>query len=75
MHLLAKYGGQTKIKRLGKTRVITFAYKHWSRNPETVIDAMFAAISGQTVQIAGAQYAELGVAMSAKDALLKTRTP
>ncbi|AKE41618.1 hypothetical protein UL82_07280 [Corynebacterium kutscheri] len=72
MHLLAKYGGQTKIKRLGKTRVITFVYKHWSRNPETVTDAIFATISGQSVQIAGARYAELGATMSAKDALLKT---
>ena len=32
---------------------------------------MLAAIDGQTVSIAGAEYAELGVAMSAKDALAK----
>src|SRR5699024_1860072 len=37
----------------------------------SVTDAIFAAIAGQSVQIAGAKYAELGVGMSAKDALLK----
>src|SRR5699024_513006 len=42
-----------------------------ARNPQPVIDAIFAAISEQTVTIAGAQYAEMGVAMSAKDARLK----
>lgn len=35
------------------------------------IDAMLAAIHEQTVSIAGAEYAELGVAMSATDALTK----
>lgn len=71
LHLLAKYGGPSKIKRLGKARVNAFARKHRARNPEPVTDAIFAAIAGQSVQIAGAKYAELGVAMSAKDALLK----
>src|SRR5699024_3634226 len=60
-----------KIERLGKTRVKTFARKHRARNPEPITDAMFTAIAGQSVQIAGAEYAELGVAMSVKDALLK----
>lgn len=32
---------------------------------------MFAAINSQTVRIAGAKYTELGVSMSAKDALAK----
>ena len=71
LHLLAKYGGPTKIKRLGKARVNTFARKHRARNPEPITDAMFTAIAGQSAQIAGAEHAELGVAMSAKDALLK----
>src|SRR5699024_11163717 len=71
LHLLAKYGGPTKIKRLGKARVNTFARKHRARNPEPITDAMFTAIAGQSVQIAGAEYAELGVAMSVKEALLK----
>lgn len=71
LHLLAKYGGPSKIKRLGKARVNAFARKHRARNPEPVTDAIFAAIAGQSVQITGAKYAELGVAMSAKDALLK----
>ena len=71
LHLLARYGGPTKIKRLGKAKAAAFARRHKARNPEPVIDAIFAAISEQTVTIAGAQYAEMGVAMSAKDALLK----
>ncbi|MGP5344998.1 transposase, partial [Corynebacterium casei] len=71
LHLLAKYGGPTKIKRLGKARVNTFARKHRARNPGPITDATFTAIAGQSVQMAGAEYAELGVAMSAKDALLK----
>ena len=71
LHLLAKYGDPTKIRRIGKTRLAAFARSHKARNPEPVIDAMLAAIHGQTVSIAGAEYAELGVAMSAKDALAK----
>ena len=71
LHLLAKYGGPTKIRRIGKTRLAAFARSHKARNPEPVIDAMLAAIHGQTMSIAGAEYAELGVAMSAKDALAK----
>ena len=71
LHLLAKYGGPTKIRRIGRTRLAAFARSHKARNPEPVIDAMLAAIHAQTVSIAGAEYAELGVAMSAKDALAK----
>ena len=71
LHLLARYVGPTKIKRLGKAKAAAFAQHYKARNPEPVIDAIFAAISEQTVTIAGAQYAEMGVAMSAKDALLK----
>ena len=71
LHLLAKYGDPTKIRRIGKTRLAAFARSHKARNPEPVIDAMLAAIHAQTVSIAGAEYAELGVAMSAKDALAK----
>ena len=71
LHLLAKYGGPTKIRRIGKTRLAAFARSHKARNPEPVINAMLAAIHGQTMSIAGAEYAELGVAMSAKDALAK----
>ena len=71
LHLLAKYGGPTKIRRVGKTRLAAFACGHRARNPEPVIDAMLAVSHGQTVPIAGAEYAELGVAMSAKDALAK----
>ena len=71
LHLLAKYGGPTKIRRVGIARLAAFARGHRARNPEPVIDAMLAAIHGQKVSIAGAEYAELGVAMSAKDALTK----
>ncbi|OHR25227.1 transposase [Corynebacterium sp. HMSC061H03] len=71
LQLLAKYGGPTKIKRLGKRRVVEIARKHRARNPEPIVDALFAAITEQTIHIAGGHYAELGVAMSAKDALLK----
>lgn len=71
LQLLAKYGGPTKIKRLGQARVNAFARKHRARHPEPVVEAMFAAINSQTVRIAGAEYAELGVSLSAKDALAK----
>ena len=71
LHLLARYGGPTKIKSLGKAKAAAFARRYKERNPEPIIDAIFAAISEQTATIAGAQYAEMGVAMSAKDALLK----
>ena len=71
LQLLAKYGGPTKIRRLGKARVNVFARRHRARNPETIVDAMFAAFTSQTVQIPGSEYAELGVAMSAADALAK----
>ena len=71
LHLLARYGGPTKIKRLGKAKAAAFARRYKARNPEPVLDAIFAAISEQTVTIAGAHYAEMGIAMSAKDALLK----
>lgn len=60
---------QNKAPR--KAKAAAFARRYKARNPEPVIDAIFAAISEQTVVIAGAQYAEMGVAMSAKDALLK----
>ncbi|CAB0538159.1 IS110 family transposase [Corynebacterium diphtheriae] len=71
LQLLAKYGGPTKIRRLGKTRVNVFARRHRARNPKTIVDAMFAAFTSQTVQLPGSEYAELGVAMSATDALAK----
>lgn len=71
LQLLAKYGGPTKIKRLGQARVNAFARKHRARHPEPIVEAMFAAINSQTVRIAGAEYAELGVSKSAKDALAK----
>ena len=71
LQLLAKYGGPTKIRRLGKARVNVFARRHRARNPETIVEAMFAAFTSQTVQIPGSEYAELGVAMSAADALAK----
>ncbi|ERA53934.1 transposase-like protein [Corynebacterium diphtheriae str. Aberdeen] len=41
---------------------------------KTIVDAMFAAFTSQTVQIPGSEYAELGVAMSATDALAKRST-
>ena len=71
LNLLAKYGGPTKIQRISKARLAAFARSHKARNPEPVIDAMLAAIHAQTVPIAGAEYAELGVTMSAKDARAK----
>ncbi|WP_257160784.1 IS110 family transposase, partial [Corynebacterium cystitidis] len=71
LQLLATYGGPTKIRRIGKTRLAAFARSHKARNPEPVIDTMLAAITGQTVTIAGAEYAELGVSMAAHDALAK----
>ncbi|CAB0487605.1 IS110 family transposase [Corynebacterium diphtheriae] len=74
LQLLAKYGGPTKIRRLGKARVNVFARRHRARNPKTIVDAMFAAFTSQTVQIPGSEYAELGVAMSATDALAKRST-
>lgn len=70
-HLLAKYGGPTKIRHIGKARLAAFAHSHKARNPEPVIDTMLAAIHEQTVTITGAEYAELDVAMPAKDALAK----
>lgn len=73
LHLLANYDGPTKIRRIGKARLTAFARSHKARNPEPIIDAMLAAIHEQTVSIAGAEYAELGVAMSAKDALTKLK--
>ena len=44
LHLLAQYGGPSKIKRLGKARVNAFARKHRARNPEPVTDAIFAPL-------------------------------
>ena len=71
LHLLAKYGGPTKLRRISKDRLAAFARNHQARNPEPVIDAMLAAIHEQTISIPGAAYAELGVSMAAKDALAK----
>ena len=53
LHLLAKYGGPTKIRRVGKARLAALARTHRARNPEPVIDAMLAAIHGQTVSLPG----------------------
>lgn len=63
---------RTKQDKTPRKAKATFARRYKSRNPEPVIDATFAAISEQTCTIVGAQYAELGVANAAKDALLKT---
>lgn len=71
LKLLAKCGGPTKLKRMGKSRAVVFARNNNARNPEPIIDALFASMTQQTVKIAGSQYAELGVAMSAADALAK----
>ncbi|WP_394286762.1 hypothetical protein [Corynebacterium kefirresidentii] len=43
------------------------------RNPESVNDAFLAAIHGQTISIASAEYTDLGVAFSAKEALPKLK--
>ena len=71
LHMLAKYGGPTKIKRMGRARLIAFAKKYKARNPEKIIDGLLDAIKNQTVVIPGSEYVELGVAMSATDALAK----
>ncbi|VZH86095.1 IS110 family transposase [Corynebacterium rouxii] len=69
LHLLAKYNGPTKIQRISKARLAAFARNHRAHNPEPIIDAMLTANHSQTVSIAGAKYAQLGIAMPAKDAL------
>lgn len=71
LQLLAKCGGPTKMRRMGKARVLAFARTHKARNPEPIVDALFASMTAQTVTIPGAHYAEMGIAMSAADALAK----
>lgn len=71
LKLLAKYGGPTKIRRLGKTRATAFARKNGAKKPQPVIDAMFTAFTAQTVVIKGHVEAELGVKMYATDCLTK----
>lgn len=69
LHLLAKYGGPTKIARIGKARLIDFAKKHKARNPEPLITAMLEAIKSQTVTLEATHCLEYGVSIKAKDAL------
>ena len=71
LKLLARYGGPTKLTRLGKTRTIEFARKNGARNPLPIIEALFGAIAAQTVTIDGADLAEIGIMMGAQDALTK----
>lgn len=71
LSLLAKYGGPTKISRVGRARLIAFAVEHNARKTEPIVDGLLENIKHQTVRIQGAQYAELGIAMAATDALTK----
>lgn len=69
--LLARYGGPTQLAKLGKRRAITFAKKHNARNPERILDPMFAAIKQQTIHLPGAAQCEMGIKFAAQDALTK----
>lgn len=71
LELLARYGGPTKLRRLGRSRTITCAKKRKARNPAPIVDALFDAITSQQLTLPGAGEAELGVALAATDALAK----
>ena len=73
LHLLATYGGPTKLARTGEKRVITFARKHGARDPEPLVKAMFEAIKAQTITVAGCKQIQLGVSQMATDCLAKLR--
>lgn len=71
LQLLAKYGGPTGLKNLGKARAVKFAKARNARKPEPIIDALFDAINAQIVEIPSAIQVEKGVRIYAKDALNK----
>lgn len=71
LQLLDHYGGPTKLRRLGRGRIIAFAMTRTARNPAPIIDALCEAISSQQLTLPGAIEAELGVSLAASNQLRK----
>lgn len=60
---------------MSQAQVLTFARTHKARHPEPIVDTLFTSMTAQTVTIPGAQFAEMGVAMSVANALGSTHPP
>ncbi|MEX3511007.1 IS110 family transposase [Kocuria carniphila] len=59
LELLIKYGGPTGLKTAGRGKVLRFARAHSRRDPEALIDQIFAALGEQTVVVPATAAVEL----------------
>ncbi|PBB07154.1 IS110 family transposase [Kocuria sp. WRN011] len=59
LELLIKYGGPTGLKTAGRGKVLRFARAHSRRDPEGLIDQIFAALGEQTVVVPATAAVEL----------------
>ena len=59
LELLIKYGGPTGLKTAGRGKVLRFARAHSRRDPEALIDQIFAALVEQTVVVPATAAVEL----------------
>nr|WP_255372432.1 hypothetical protein [Corynebacterium sp. CNJ-954] len=63
MHLLIHYGGPTKLKHSGKSRVLACSRKRATKDTEALVDSIFAALAAQTVTVPGTAAAEIATPM------------
>ena len=59
LDLLEKFSGPTGLKNAGRSRVLRFARSHSRRDPEALIDRIFAALGEQTVVVPATAAVEL----------------
>ena len=61
LDLLIHYAGPTKLKKMGRKRVLTWARNHAKKDPEALVDAIFQALNAQTVTVPGTAAAEVAI--------------
>jgi hypothetical protein len=59
LDLLIKYAGPTGLRAAGRGNVLRWAGNHTRKDPAKLIDAVFKALGGQSVTVAGTQAVEL----------------
>ena len=59
LDLLVKFGGPTGLITAGRARVLRFARSHSRRDPEALVDRIFAALGEQTVVVPATAAVEL----------------
>ena len=58
LDLLIHYAGPTKLKKMGRKWVLTWARNDTKKDPEALVDSIFQALGAQTVTVPGTAAAD-----------------